>query len=71
MSVLESFLKVTLSWSMTKIKTPWGEGKFNPMWYGPFIIKQVLEKGLYELIHFEGNKLVEPRNRLYLKKYFA
>lgn len=24
-SVLESFLKVTLSWSMAKIKTPWGQ----------------------------------------------
>ena len=35
-------------------------GKFKPMWYGPFIIKHVLEKGSYELIDFEGNKLAEP-----------
>eukprot|EP00253_Pinus_taeda_P003337 PITA_03337 len=48
-----------------------GEGKFKPMWYGPFIIKRVLTKGSYELIDFEGNKLAEPRNGLYLKKYFA
>ena len=48
-----------------------GAGKFKPMWYGPFIIKWVLEKGSYELIDFEGNTLVEPRNGLYLKKYFA
>ncbi len=48
-----------------------GAGKFKPMWYGPFIIQQVLEKGSYELIDFEGNKLAEPRNGLYLKKYFA
>ena len=48
-----------------------GAGKFKPMWYSPFIIKQVLEKGVYELIDFEGNKLAEPRNELYLKKYFA
>ena len=46
-------------------------GKFKPMGYGPFIIKCVLEKGAYELIDFEGNKLSEPRNGLYLKKYFA
>jgi hypothetical protein len=48
-----------------------GAGKFKPMWYGPFIIKRVLEKGSYELVDFEGNKLAEPRNGLYLKKYFA
>ena len=48
-----------------------GAGKFKPMWYGPFIIKWVLEQGAYELIDFEGNKLVEPRNGLYLKKYFS
>eukprot|EP00253_Pinus_taeda_P008647 PITA_08647 len=48
-----------------------GAGKFKFMWYGPFIVKRVLEKGAYELVDFEGNKLAEPRNGLYLKKYFA
>eukprot|EP00253_Pinus_taeda_P027731 PITA_27731 len=48
-----------------------GAGKFKPMWYGPFIIKRVLTKGSYELIDYEGNKLAEPRNGLYRKKYFA
>eukprot|EP00253_Pinus_taeda_P035900 PITA_35900 len=48
-----------------------GVGKFKSMWYGPFIVKCVLGKGDYELIDFEWNKLVEPRNGLYLKKYFA
>ena len=48
-----------------------GAGKFKSMWYGAFIVKHVLEKGAYELIDFEGNKLAEPKNRLYLKKYFA
>eukprot|EP00253_Pinus_taeda_P005250 PITA_05250 len=48
-----------------------GAGKFKPIWYGPFIIKQVLDKGSYELVDFEGNKLAEPRNGLYLKKYFV
>jgi len=47
------------------------QDKFKSMWYGPFIVKQVLKKGAYELIEFEGNKLVEPRNELYLEKYFA
>jgi len=41
------------------------------MWYGPFIVKCVLKKGAYELIDFEGNKLAELRNGLYLKKYIS
>eukprot|EP00253_Pinus_taeda_P036115 PITA_36115 len=48
-----------------------GAGKFKSMLYGPFIVKRVLKNGAYELIDFEGNKLVEPRNGLYLKKYLA
>ena len=44
-------------------KEPLGAGKFNPMWCGPYMVKHVLEKGSYEL--------VEPRNGLYLKKYYA
>ena len=48
-----------------------GVGKFKPMWYSPFRIKRVLEKRVYELVNFDGNKLAKPRNGLYLKKYFA
>jgi hypothetical protein len=48
-----------------------GVGKFKPMWFEPFIIKEILKKGAYRLVDFEGNDLVEPRNRLYLKKYYS
>lgn len=41
------------------------------MWHGPYIVKQVLNKGAYELVDFQGNALYEPRNGLYLKKYYA
>ena len=30
-------------------------------------MSKVLKKGAYELTNFEGNKLPEPRNGLYLK----
>ena len=50
-------------------KDPLGEGKFKPMWFGPFIIKEILKKGAYRLVDFEGNALAKPRNGLYLKKY--
>ena len=52
-------------------KEPLGARKFNPMWRGPYMVKHVLEKGAYELVDYEGTSLVEPRNGLYLKKYYA
>ena len=52
-------------------KDPLGAGKFKPMWLGPFIIKEVLKKGAYHLGEFEGNSLAEPRNGVYLKKYYS
>ena len=52
---------LVLLWDQAK--EPLGERKFNPMWHGPYIVKCVLEKGTYELD--------EPRNGLYLKKYYA
>ena len=52
-------------------KDPLGAGKFKNMWFKPFIIKEVLKKGSYHLVDFEGNSLAEPRNGLYLKKYYS
>ena len=52
-------------------KEPLGVGNFNPMWHGPYVVKHVLEKGDYELVYYEGPTLAEPRNGLYLKKYYA
>jgi hypothetical protein len=48
-----------------------GVGKFIAMWHGPYIVKRILGKGSYELQDYEGNCLKEPRNGLYLKKYYA
>ena len=41
------------------------------MSYGPFIISKVLEKGAYELVDYDGIPLGQPRNELYLKRYYA
>ena len=60
---------LVLLWDQAK--EPLGAGKFNPMWYCPYVVKHVLEKGAYELVDYEGMALVEPRNGLYLKKYYA
>lgn len=33
---------------------------FEPMWHGPYIVKQVLQKCAYDLVDYEGNSLAEP-----------
>jgi hypothetical protein len=48
-----------------------GAEKFEVMWRGPYIVKRVLEKGAYELVDYDGIPLSEPRNELYLQKYYA
>ena len=48
-----------------------GTGKFEPLWHGPYIFKRVLAKGAYELVDYDGISLAQPRNGLYLKRYYA
>ena len=48
-----------------------GKGKFESMWYGPFTISKVLEKGAYEIVDYDGVPFGKPRNGLYLKRYYA
>jgi hypothetical protein len=33
-------------------KDPLGIDNFKPMWFGPFIVQEVLEKGTYHLVDF-------------------
>ena len=61
--------ELVLLWDQDK--EPLGAGKFKAMWLGPYIVSRVLSKGAYELMDYDGNKLLEPRNGLYLKKYYA
>jgi hypothetical protein len=48
-----------------------GAGKFQSLWMGPYIVKRVLAKGAYELMDYDGIPLAQPRNGLYLKRYYA
>lgn len=41
------------------------------MWMGPYIVKHVLAKGAYELVDYDGIPLSQPRNGMYLKRYYA
>ena len=47
------------------------KGKFESMWYDPFIVSKVLEKGACELIEYDGTLFGKPCNGLYLKRYYA
>ena len=48
-----------------------GASKFEPLWMGPYIVKQVLTKGAYELVDYDGIPLSQPQNGLYLKRYYT
>ena len=48
---------------------PLGVRKFKSKYLGPYIVSKVLKKETYDLIDCDGNKLLEPQNGLYLKKY--
>ena len=47
-----------------------GHGNFDSLWLGPYIISKDLWKGAYLLEDFEGHILPNPRNALYLKRYY-
>ena len=61
--------ELVLLWDQDK--EPLGEGKLKSMWLGPYVMSNFLKKGASELTDFKGNKMLEPRNGLYLKKYYA
>ena len=51
--------ELVLLWDQDK--EPMGAGKFKFMWLRPYVMLKFLKN---------GNKLSEPRNGLYLKKYY-
>jgi hypothetical protein len=48
-----------------------GIGNLEPLWHGPYIVRQFLKKGTYEMVDYDGNLISEPRNGIYLKKYYS
>ena len=47
-----------------------GKGKLESMWYGPYIVSKVLQKGAYELVDYDGIPFGKPCKGLYLKMYY-
>jgi hypothetical protein len=68
---LRSFCKGNLVLAYDIAHDTFGHGKFESLWYGPYIIQHFLTKGAYILASPEGLTLKEPVNGLYLKKFYA
>ena len=47
------FLEGDLVLVYNQDKDTLGVGKFEPLWYGPYIISKVLQKGAYELLDYK------------------
>ena len=62
-----SFNEGDLVWTYDQKHDKLGGGKLESMWHEPYIVSQVLEKGAYELIGYDGIPLGGPRNGIYLK----
>ena len=48
-----------------------GKGKFDSMWYGPYIIHWCLDMRAYIVVDSDGLFLKNPHNGLYLKRLYA
>ena len=51
-----SEVELVLLWDQDK--EPPGAGKLSSIWLGPYVLSKVLKKGAYELIDFDGKKLL-------------
>ena len=47
-----------------------GKGKFESLWYGPYVIHRCLGKEAYILSDSKGHVLKNPHNGLYLKRLY-
>ena len=48
-----------------------GKGRFDSMWYVPYVIHRFLGKGAYILVESDDHFLRNPRNGLHLKRSHA
>ena len=48
-----------------------GKGKFDSMWYKPYIVRHCLGKGAYLFADSNDHLLKNPHNGLYLKRFYS
>jgi hypothetical protein len=47
------------------------KGKFEPNWFGPFVVVSVFGSIAYQLSAPEGDLFKDPMNSIHLKKFYA
>ena len=52
-----------------KLALPDPRGKFRPNWEGPYLVKEVYNKGVVKLTDMDGNEFTKPINIDRLKIY--
>ena len=48
-----------------------GKGKFESMWYGPYVAHHFLEKGAYIHVESNGQLFENPHNGIYLERFYT
>ena len=61
---------MVLSWDDTK-EHKGKHGKFDSLWFGPFIVLKLLEKNTFILQTLEGEELSNPVNGRFLKHFYS
>ena len=61
---------MVLSWDARK-EQKGKHGKFDNVWFGPFIVLKILENNTFILQTMEGEELPNPVNGRFLKYFFS
>ena len=61
---------MVLRWDARKEKKG-KHGKFDNLWFGPFLVSKILEKNTFVLQSLEGEELSSPVNGRFLKHFYS
>ena len=62
--------EMVLRWDARKEKKG-KHGKFDNLWFGPFLVSKVLENNTFVLQSLEGEELSSPVNGRFLKHFYS
>ena len=68
--ILFSVADMVLRWDARK-EQKGKHGKFDNLWFGPFLISKVLENNTFILQSLEGEELSSPVNGRFLKHFYS
>ena len=65
-----SFGDMVLRWDAKK-EQKGKQGKFDNLWFGPFLVCKILENNTFVLQSLEGEELSSPVNGRFLKHFYS